>query len=126
MIMEASTSTTTPESKTQQVLHEADTYVRENPVPAVLCALGVGFALGLLIRALDRPTRAELLELKANEARGFLANLLEPVARESSRAYARSAKAVHGAADRVRDIDVEDYTDPVVSWFSRMWKKCCG
>ena len=123
MIMEASTSS---ESRTQHVLHEADSYVRENPVPAVLCALGVGFAIGLLVRALDRPTRAELLEEKANEARGYLASLFEPVARESSRAYARSSKAVRGAVESAKDIDVEDYTDPVVSWFSRMWKKCCG
>jgi hypothetical protein len=52
--------------------------------------------------------------------------LFEPVARESSRAYSRSAKAVRGAVESAKDIDVEDYTDPVVSWFSRMWRKCCS
>jgi len=123
MIMEA---TSQSESRTQHVLHEADTYVRENPIPAVLTAVGVGFALGLLIRSLERPTARDVFEDRADEARSVLSSLFAPVASESRKAYRRSAKAVREAVDTAKDIDVEDYTDPVVSWFSRMWKRCCG
>jgi hypothetical protein len=123
MIMEASTP---QENKAQQVLHEADTYVRENPIPAVLCALGIGFALGLLIRALDRPTRTEILESKFEDAGGYLSSLFAPVASRANRAYRRSASAVRDAVDEVKDVDVEEYTDPVVKWFNRVWKRCCG
>jgi hypothetical protein len=123
MIMD---SFTTPDSKTQQALHEADAYVRQNPIPALFCALGVGFALGLLVRALDRPTPAKVFESKLGEAGGYLGSLLAPVAYQGKRAYHKSADAVRDAVETARDIDVEDYTDPVVSWFSRMWKRCCS
>lgn len=124
MIMEASTP---QDSKAQQVLQDADTYVRENPVPAVLCAVGIGFALGLLVRALERkPSRADVFQEKLSETQGFLASLFAPVASKASRAYQRSSHAVRGAVDEARDIHMEDYTDPVAKWFSRMWNKCCG
>ena len=122
MIMEASTTS----DKAQQALNEADAYVRENPIPALLCALGVGFALGLLVRALDRPTASDLFEEKMENAGGYLGALFGPAAKQTKRAYHKSADAVRGAVEQAKDIDVEDYTDPVVSWFSRMWKKCCS
>jgi hypothetical protein len=123
MIMEASTP---QESKASQVLHDADSYVRENPVPAVLWAIGIGFALGLLVRALERPSRADVFHDKMGDAQGFLGSLFAPVATKASKAYHRSADAVRDVVDEARDIDVEEYTDPVVRWFNRMWKKCCG
>ena len=124
MIMEASTP---QDSKAQQVLQDADTYVRENPVPAVLCAIGIGFALGLLVRALERkPSRAEVFHDKLSETQGFLASLFAPVATKASRAYHRSGDAVREAVEEAKDIHVEDYTDPVAKWFNRMWNKCCG
>lgn len=123
MIMEASTP---QESRAQQVLHDADTYVRENPVPAVLCAVGIGFALGLLVRALERPSRSDVFHEKLSDTQGFLASLFSPVATKATRAYHRSADAVRDVVDEARDIDVEDYTDPVARWFNRVWKKCCG
>lgn len=33
----------------KEALHRADEYVRENPVPMILGALAIGFALGLLV-----------------------------------------------------------------------------
>lgn len=122
MIME---SFTPAESKTQEALHNADAYVRENPVPALLCALGVGFALGLLVRALDRPKPSDVFQSKLHDAGGYLGALLAPVAYQGRRAYHKSADAVRDAVESAKDIDVEDYTDPVVSWFNRMWRKCC-
>ncbi len=122
MIMESST---TPESKPQHALHEADAYVRENPIPALLCAVGVGFALGLLVRALDRSRPSNVYESRLSEAGGYLGELFAPVAHQTKRAYHKSADAVRDAVESAREIDVEEYTDPVVSWFSRMWKKCC-
>lgn len=123
MIMQASTSR---ESRAQQALQDADTYVRENPIPAVLCAVGIGFALGLLVRALERPSAADIFEERVGQTRSFLSSLFSPVARETGRAYRKSSDAIRGAVDTAKDIDIEDYTDPVVGWFSRLWKKCCS
>lgn len=122
MIMESSTTS----DKAQQALSEADAYVRENPIPALFCALGIGFALGLLVRALDRPTASDLLEEKMQGASGYLGALFGPVAKQTKRAYHKSADAVRDAVDQAKEIDVEDYTDPITNWFSRMWKKCCS
>ncbi|MHA3772008.1 hypothetical protein ACXR0O_10770 [Verrucomicrobiota bacterium sgz303538] len=114
------------DSRAQQVLHEADAYVRENPIPSVLCAVGIGFALGLLVRALERPSPRSIFEDRVDQASGYLSSLFGPVASQTKRAYRKSASAVHDAVENAKDIDVEDYTDPVVSWFSRIWNKCCG
>jgi hypothetical protein len=120
---------TGPEQRGRQPLQDADAYLRSNPLPAVLGALAVGFAIGLLARLLEPQPRKARLRDHLEDAEDYLHSVWTPFAKKTSRAYHKSAKVVRGAVedtvDRVRDVDVEDYTDPVVKWFRRFWKSCC-
>ena len=113
------------EENRQDALHKADSYVRENPVPAVLCALGIGFAIGLLVRVLENHEKKSFFDDPVHETEDYLSSIFQPVAKKTRKAYYRSADAVRDAVDSARDVDVEDYTDPVVSWFRSLWKRCC-
>ncbi len=108
-------------------LRQAGTYVRENPLPTILGALTIGFAIGLLVRMVERENRAKSARGKLHEAEEYLRSILEPVATKSKRAYAKSAGAVRDAVDdavhRAKDLDVSDYTGPVVGWWQKVLKK---
>jgi hypothetical protein len=111
--------------KAGQLTERADLYVRQNPVPAIIGAVAVGFALGLLARSIDPPRRHEPLHDCLDETGDFFGSLFSPVARKSRHAYSASSKAVRDAVDaassKVRDVDVDDYVDPVVKWWKRLW-----
>jgi ElaB/YqjD/DUF883 family membrane-anchored ribosome-binding protein len=120
--------------ETEEITHEAGravrqagAYVKENPVPTILTALAVGFAIGLIVRSIEHECRNAALRNKLDDAEDYLRSILRPLAKKSKRAYAKSAdavrEAVEHAVERARDVDVEDYTDPVVSWWGRLWKK---
>jgi ElaB/YqjD/DUF883 family membrane-anchored ribosome-binding protein len=112
-----------------RTLRQAGTYVRENPVPTILGALAVGFAIGLIVRSLEHEKRSDQFRDKLEDAEDYLRAVLLPLAKKSKRAYAKSADAVRdaveSAVERAREIDVDDYTDPVVNWWGRIWKRCC-
>lgn len=122
-------SDTGPEQRSQP-LQNADTYLRENPIPALLGALAVGFAIGLLARALESKPKPARLRDHLDEAEDYLHSIWTPFSKKTRRAYHKSAEAVRDAVgdtvERVRDVDVDEYTDPVVKWFRRWWKSCCG
>ncbi len=109
-------------SKTDDVLHQTEIYVRENPFPAILTALGVGFALGLLVRLLETPSRDHIevpIPKAAQKVRDFdyqaaVLPFLWPVVKFFSSSYAASRKSVNKAYKQASDIDVSDYIDPVV------------
>lgn len=113
-----------------QPLRDTETYLRSNPIPALLGALAVGFAIGLLARTLEPQPRPTRLRGHLDDAEDYLHSLWTPFAKKTRRAYHKSAGAMRGAVEetveRVRDVDVEDYTDPVVKWFRQLWKSCCG
>ena len=111
------------EENREDALHKADAYVRENPVPAVLCALGIGFAIGLLVRVLENHEKKSFFDDPIHETEDYLSNVFRPVAKKTRKAYQRSADAVREAVDSARDVDVEEYTDPVVNWFRNLWKR---
>ncbi len=113
-------------NREQDVIHRADAYVRENPVPAVLWALGIGFAIGLLVRVLEREEKKSFFDDPVHGTQDYLGSIFHPLAKQTGKAYHRSAEAMREAVENARDIDVDDYTDPVVSWFHRMWKRCCS
>ena len=80
--------------RAQDLLRETDNAIRANPIPAVLTALGVGFALGLATRLLDLPERKpEPLRHALDDLRA----LLSTSAKRGQRAYAESAEAVRDA-----------------------------
>jgi ElaB/YqjD/DUF883 family membrane-anchored ribosome-binding protein len=102
----------------QDLLHQTDAAIRANPIPAVLAALGVGFALGLATRLLEIPERRpEPLRDALNDLRALLAT----GAKRGKRAYADSSEAVRDAVEhaveKAREIDV----DPVAKWWKRVW-----
>ena len=102
----------------QEFLHEADTYIRANPIPAIIAAVGVGFAIGLLTRLIEPPApKREPLHDALDELRG----ILTASAKKGRSAYEHSAEvvkeAVEQAVTKARDIDV----DPVAKWWKRLW-----
>jgi len=119
--MPMETEEITQEAK--RTLRQAGSYVRENPVPTIIGALAVGFAVGLLVRSMEEESRAEVLRGKLDDAEDYLRSVIGPLAKRSKRAYAKSAEAVRDAVERARDIEVEDYTDPMIGWWQRLWKK---
>lgn len=118
----ASDSWASVSSKTDDVLQQTEIYVRENPFPAILTALGVGFALGLLVRLLETPSRDHIqvpIPKAAQKVRDFdyqaaVLPFLWPVVKFFSSNYAASRKSVNRAYKQASDIDVSDYIDPVV------------
>jgi len=101
----------------QDMLRETDIYIRANPVPAVLTALGIGFAIGLLTRYVEPAPKREPWQEALNEIRSALSS----GARRGKKAYSHSADvvrdAVEQAVEKARDIDV----DPVAKWWKKFW-----
>lgn len=117
------------QEEASQAFTRADAYVRENPVPTILGALALGFLIGILVRPSEPTPRSRWNDAReyAGDAEDQLRSLLNAIAKKSKKAYKKSSSAVRDAvqdaADAARDIDVEDYTDPVTSWFRKIWKK---
>ena len=114
-----------PESRTSELISGTDRYIRENPVPAILGALAVGFAIGLLTRYIDHPAESHPVRDYVDDTSSSLGSFFRPVAKKTRRAYHQSSEAVRdameNASDRVRDIDVDHYVDPVAKWWRRLW-----
>jgi len=102
--------------RAQDMLRETDNCIRANPVPAVLTALGIGFAIGLLTRYVEPPKREPWQEA-LDEIRATLASS----AKRGKKVYAHSADvvrdAVEQAVEKAREIDV----DPVAKWWKKLW-----
>ena len=116
--------------KTDDVLRSTEEYVRENPLPAIFTALGVGFALGLLVRLIDRPSSRETIQVpipkSVQQARDYdykaaLLPLLWPVVKFFSSNYAASRKGVQSAYKTASNVDVNDYIDPLVKKAKKMF-----
>ena len=111
-----------------RTLRQAGSYVRENPVPTIIGAVAFGFAIGLIVRSIESEKRSDHLRDTLEDAEDYLRSVLVPLVKKSKRTYSKSAEAVRDAVadavDRARDIDVDDYTDPVANWWGRLWKKC--
>ncbi len=101
----------------QDLLRETDHAIRANPVPAVLTAFGIGFALGLLTRYIEPTPKREPWQEALDEVRAALASS----AKRGKKAYAHSADvvrdAVEQAVEKARDIDV----DPVAKFWKKLW-----
>lgn len=116
-------------SKTDDFLRSTEVYVRENPLPAIFTALGVGFALGLLVRLLERPSREHIevpIPRAVQQARDYdykaaLLPFLWPVVKFFSSNYAASRKGVQSAYKKASNIDVSDYVDPLVKKAKKMF-----
>jgi ElaB/YqjD/DUF883 family membrane-anchored ribosome-binding protein len=102
--------------RAQEMLRETDQCIRANPVPAVLAALGIGFAIGLLTRYIEPPKREPW-----QEALDEIRSVLTSGAKRGKKACAHSAEAVRDAVEhaveKAREIDV----DPVAKWWKKLW-----
>ena len=96
--------------------------VRENPVPAILGALGIGIAIGLAIRYASGPERKTEIEVKSP-----LGNLnwsvltlpfLWPFFKSAREKYEKSAEVMRDGVERLKKIDVNRYAKPI----RKRWK----
>src|SRR2546425_13253187 len=98
-------------------------FVRENPVPTILGALGLGIAIGLAIRYAS--TREDRTDIDVKSALGNVnwgllsLPFLWPFFKSAKEKYASSAEAVKDGVKRLKKIDVGDYTKPI----RKRWKR---
>ena len=86
--------------------------LRENPVPVIISALAVGLAIGFAIRYASSDDRRD-----SRSSLGSMGSLslpfLWPFFRSIRDRYEDSADAVRGGVDRLKKIDIDDYTKPI-------------
>ncbi len=96
-------------------------FVRENPVPAILSALGIGIAIGLAIRYASPVERKTEIELKSplGDVNWSVLSLpfLWPLFKSARKKYERSADtmadAMKDGVKRLKKIDVDRYAKPI-------------
>ena len=100
-------------------------FVRENPVPTILGALGLGIAIGLAIRFASTSERKAEIEVKSplrNINWGVLSlPFLWPLFKSAREKYESSAEAMKDGVERLKKIDPErlrDYAKPI----RKRWK----
>lgn len=105
----------------QDIVRQTENYVRANPIPALLGAVAVGFAIALISRSLEREREPEPVRDALNEIR----SILKPLAKKTRKAYAESSdsvrEAVEQAMEKAKDIHVDRYVDPLAGWWKRLW-----
>ena len=97
-------------------------FVRENPMPTILGALGLGIAIGLAIRYASEPkTEVEVKSPLGNVDWNwsFLSlPFLWPLFKSARQKYETSAEAVKDGVKRLKKIDIDDYAKPI----RKRWK----
>ena len=97
-------------------------FVRENPVPTILGALGLGIAIGLAIRfasTSDRKTEIEMKSPLGNLNWSVLSlPFLWPLFKSVREKYESSADAMKDGVKRLKKIDVDRYAKPI----RKRWK----
>jgi ElaB/YqjD/DUF883 family membrane-anchored ribosome-binding protein len=92
-------------------------FVRENPVPTILGALGVGIAIGLAIRYASASERKTEIEMKSplKDLDWSLLSLpfLWPLFKSAREKYEKSADAMKDGVKRLKKIDVNRYAKPI-------------
>jgi hypothetical protein len=108
--------------KASRARKRTEYFVRENPVPTILGALGLGIAIGLAIRFSSASERKAEIEVKSP-----LGNLdwsilslpfLWPLFKSAREKYESSADVVKDGVKRLKKIDVDRYAKPI----RKRWK----
>jgi hypothetical protein len=107
--------------KADVMRERAEIFVRRNPIPILLGALGVGIAIGLAIRyastTADREEEAR--EKISDGAFGFLSlPFLLPFFKSVKTKAEDSAEAIKEGVDRLKNVKVSRYTKPI----RKRWK----
>jgi len=96
--------------------------MRENPVPTILGALGIGIAIGLAIRYASATERKTEIEVKSplGDLNWSLLSLpfLWPLFKSAREKYEKSADAMRDGVKRLKKIDVDRYAKPI----RKRWK----
>jgi hypothetical protein len=95
-------------------------FVRENPIPVLLGALGLGVAIGLAIRYASTAAAEQEPEEKASDAMWSFVSLpfLWPFFKSLKEKAGDSAEAVKDGFERVKNVKVSRYTKPI----RKRWK----
>ena len=97
-------------------------FVRENPVPTILAALGLGIAIGLAIRYASSSEQKTEIEVKSplgNLNWSFLSlPFLWPLFKTAKKKYESTADAMKDGVKRLKKIDVDRYAKPI----RKRWK----
>jgi hypothetical protein len=108
--------------KTGRAVERTEYFVRENPVPSILGALGLGIAIGLAIRFASASERKPEIEVKSplGDFHWSLLSLpfLWPLFKSAREKYESSADAVKDGMKRLKKIDVDRYAKPI----RKRWK----
>jgi len=108
--------------KAGRARNRTEYFVRENPMPTILGALGLGIAVGLAIRYASEPKTD--VEVKSplgnvNWSWSFLSlPFLWPFFKSAKEKYETSAEAVKDGVKRLKKIDIDDYAKPI----RKRWK----
>jgi hypothetical protein len=99
----------------------AEIFVRRNPIPILLSALGIGIAIGLAIRYASTTAmkEEETREKISDGALGFLSlPFLLPMFKSMKAKAEDSADALKEGVDRLKNVNVSRYTKPI----RKRWK----
>ena len=107
--------------KATRALERTEHFVRENPVPTILGALGLGIAIGLTIRYVAPSERKREIEIESPWGKFNWSALslpfLWPLFKSARKRYEKSADVVADAAKdgvkRLKKMDVERYARPI-------------
>jgi ElaB/YqjD/DUF883 family membrane-anchored ribosome-binding protein len=116
--------------KASRALERTEDFVRENPVPTILGALGLGIAIGLTIRYAAPSERKREIEVESPWGNFNWSVLslpfLWPLFKSARKQYEKSADSVADAVKdgvkRLRKVDVERYAKPIRKRW-RAWKR---
>jgi len=112
--------------KASRALERTEHFVRENPVPTILGALGLGIAIGLTIRYAAPSERKREIEVESPWGNFNWSVLslpfLWPLFKSARKQYEKSADSVTDAVKdgvkRLKKMDVERYAKPI----RRRWR----
>jgi ElaB/YqjD/DUF883 family membrane-anchored ribosome-binding protein len=108
--------------KAGRARHRTEYFVRENPVPTILGALGLGIAIGLAIHYASSSEQKAEVEIKSpfGNLNWSLLSLpfLWPLFKSAKDRYESSAEAMKDGVKRLKKIDVDRYAKPI----RKRWK----
>jgi hypothetical protein len=108
--------------KASRARKRTEYFVRENPVPTILGALGLGIVIGLAIHYV--PTSEERRKMETTSPLGnvnwSLLSLpfLWPLFKAARKKYESSAEAMRDGVKRLKKIDIDYYAKPI----RKRWK----
>src|SRR4030095_10532412 len=108
--------------KASRARERTEYFVRENPVPTILGALGLGIAIGLAIRFASTSERKTEIEVKSplGDFNWSVLSLtfLWRLFKSAKQKYEQSADAMKDGVKRLKKIDVDRYAKPI----RKRWK----